>query len=87
MTDCILNFLVRLYFTAGILHLRVPESSSVGSAVGKIRAHDLDSGKNAEVEYSIVPGDEGNMFDITSNGHSQEGIIVLRKVGIHNPSP
>lgn len=59
----------------------------MGSAVGKVRAHDLDSGKNAEVEYSIVPGDEGNMFDITYNGHSQEGIIVLRKVGIHNPSP
>ncbi|XP_024247356.1 cadherin-12-like [Oncorhynchus tshawytscha] len=66
-------------FSKSILHLRVPESSSVGSAVGKVRAHDLDSGKNAEVEYSIVPGDEGNMFDITYNGHSQEGIIVLRK--------
>uniref|UniRef100_A0A3P8Y817 Cadherin-12 n=1 Tax=Esox lucius TaxID=8010 RepID=A0A3P8Y817_ESOLU len=66
-------------FSKSIFHLRVPESSSVGSAVGKIRAHDLDSGKNAEVEYSIVPGDEGNMFDIITNGPSQEGIIVLRK--------
>lgn len=59
----------------------------MGSAVGKIRAHDLDSEKNAEVEYSIVPGDEGHMFNITSNGHSQEGIIVLSEVGINNPSP
>ena len=24
------------------------------------------------------------MFDITSNGHSQEGIIVLKKVGFHD---
>ncbi|KAJ8012031.1 hypothetical protein DPEC_G00064470, partial [Dallia pectoralis] len=66
-------------FPKSIFHLRVPESSTVGSAVGKIKAHDLDSGKNAEVEYSIVPGDEGNMFDIVTNRHSQEGIIVLRK--------
>ncbi|KAL0966088.1 hypothetical protein UPYG_G00290730 [Umbra pygmaea] len=66
-------------FSKSIFHLRVPESSSVGSAVGKIRAHDLDSGKNAEMEYSIVPGDEGHMFDIVTNEHSQEGIIVLRK--------
>ncbi|XP_020323112.1 cadherin-12a isoform X1 [Oncorhynchus kisutch] len=64
-------------FSKSIFHLRVPESSLVGSAVGKIRAHDLDSEKNAEVEYSIVPGDEGHMFNITYNGHSQEGIIVL----------
>uniref|UniRef100_A0A3B4ZYY2 Cadherin 12 n=1 Tax=Stegastes partitus TaxID=144197 RepID=A0A3B4ZYY2_9TELE len=37
----------------------VPESSSVGSAVGRIKAHDLDIGRNAEVEYTIVPGDGG----------------------------
>ncbi|XP_029931048.1 cadherin-12a isoform X2 [Myripristis murdjan] len=66
-------------FAKSIFHLRIPESASVGSAVGRIRAHDLDAGKNAEVDYSIVPGDEGNMFDIISNGQSQEGIIVLKK--------
>ncbi|KAI1888842.1 hypothetical protein AGOR_G00172930 [Albula goreensis] len=60
-------------------HLRVPESSPVGSAVGRIKAHDLDIGKNAEVEYNIVPGDGGTMFDITTNEHNQEGIIVLKK--------
>ena len=65
---------------SGIFHLRVPESASVGSAVGRIRAHDLDAGNNAEVDYSIVPGDEGNMFDIISNGQSQEGVVVLKKV-------
>ncbi|XP_062337290.1 cadherin-12a [Osmerus eperlanus] len=66
-------------FSKSIFHLRIPESSTVGSAVGRIRAHDLDAGRNALVEYSIVPGDEGNMFDITANGHSQDGIIVLKK--------
>ncbi|XP_036374295.1 cadherin-12-like [Megalops cyprinoides] len=66
-------------FSKSIFHLRVPESSPVGSAVGRIKAHDLDIGKNAEVEYNIVPGDGGAMFDITTNEHNQEGIIVLKK--------
>lgn len=64
----------------GFFHLRVPESSAVGSAVGRIKAHDLDIGRNAEVEYTIVPGDGGNMFDITTNDHTQEGIIILKRV-------
>lgn len=60
----------------------MPESASVGSSVGRIRAHDMDAGSNAFVEYAIVPGDEGNMFDIVSNGQSQEGVVVLKKVNI-----
>uniref|UniRef100_A0A671T8Z0 Cadherin-12-like n=1 Tax=Sinocyclocheilus anshuiensis TaxID=1608454 RepID=A0A671T8Z0_9TELE len=70
-------------FSKSIFHLRVPESSAVGSAVGRIKAHDLDIGKNAEVEYNIVPGDGGAMFDITTNEHNQEGIIMLKKVKPH----
>ncbi len=65
---------------SGIFHLRVPESASVGSAVGRIRAYDLDAGISAEVDYAIVPGDEGNMFDIISDRQSQEGVVVLKKV-------
>ncbi|KAI4891753.1 hypothetical protein NFI96_030071 [Prochilodus magdalenae] len=66
-------------FSKSIFHLRVPESSAVGSAVGRIKAHDLDIGKNAEVEYNIIPGDERGTFDITTNEHNQEGIIILRR--------
>ncbi|XP_068557714.1 cadherin-12-like [Cebidichthys violaceus] len=66
-------------FAKSIFHLRVPESASVGSAVGQIRAFDLDAGSNADVDYVIVPGDEGNMFDIISNSQSQEGVVVLKK--------
>nr|XP_024661655.1 cadherin-12-like [Maylandia zebra] len=61
-----------------IFNLHVPESASLGAAVGRIQAQDLDVGSNARVEYAIVPGDEGNMFDIICNGQSQEGIIVLK---------
>uniref|UniRef100_A0AAQ5XFB0 Cadherin-12 n=1 Tax=Amphiprion ocellaris TaxID=80972 RepID=A0AAQ5XFB0_AMPOC len=66
-------------FSKSFFHLRVPESSAVGSAVGRIKAHDLDIGKNAEVEYTIVPGDGGAMFDITTNEHNQEGILILKR--------
>lgn len=52
----------------------------MGSAVGWIQAYDQDAGSNAWVDYAIVPGDEGNMFDIISNGQSQEGSVVLKKV-------
>ncbi|XP_074682585.1 cadherin-12 isoform X2 [Strix aluco] len=64
---------------AGIFHLKVPESSHVGSAIGRIRAVDPDFGKNAEIEYSIVPGDGGNLFDITTDENTQEGVIKLKK--------
>ncbi|XP_051785360.1 cadherin-12-like isoform X2 [Erpetoichthys calabaricus] len=66
-------------FPKSIFHLRIPESSFVGSAVGRIKAHDPDSGKNAEIEYTIVPGDGGTTFDITTNENTQEGILILRK--------
>ncbi|KAG9479402.1 hypothetical protein GDO78_012857, partial [Eleutherodactylus coqui] len=63
----------------GIFHLKVPESSKVGSPIGRIRAVDPDFGKNAEIEYNIVPGDGGNLFDITTDNETQEGILILKK--------
>uniref|UniRef100_A0A5F8GNK8 Cadherin-12 n=1 Tax=Monodelphis domestica TaxID=13616 RepID=A0A5F8GNK8_MONDO len=63
----------------GIFHLKVPESSLVGSAIGRIRAVDPDFGKNAEIEYNIVPGDGGNLFDIVTDEDTQEGVIKLKK--------
>ncbi|MFT7800087.1 cadherin-12 [Arapaima gigas] len=35
--------------------------------------------KNAVVEYAIVPGEASAVFDITSSGHDEEGIIILKK--------
>ncbi|KAM6089044.1 cadherin-12 isoform 1-T1 [Chlamydotis macqueenii] len=66
-------------FPKSIFHLKVPESSHVGSAIGRIRAVDPDFGKNAEIEYNIVPGDGGNLFDITTDENTQEGVIKLKK--------
>ncbi|XP_019376994.1 PREDICTED: cadherin-12 [Gavialis gangeticus] len=66
-------------FPKSIFHLKVPESSPVGSAIGRIRAVDPDFGENAEIEYNIVPGDGGNLFDITTDENTQEGVIKLKK--------
>ncbi|XP_062473668.1 cadherin-12 isoform X2 [Pezoporus occidentalis] len=66
-------------FPKSIFHLKVPESSHVGSAIGRIRAVDPDFGQNAEIEYNIVPGDGGNLFDITTDETTQEGVIKLKK--------
>eukprot|EP00062_Callorhinchus_milii_P010668 gi/632955820/ref/XP_007893653.1/ PREDICTED: cadherin-12 [Callorhinchus milii] len=66
-------------FYKNIFHLKVPESSPVGSAIGRIKANDADIGKNAEIDYSIVPGDGLNVFDITSDKSTQKGVIHLKK--------
>uniref|UniRef100_A0A3Q1MCW0 Cadherin-12 n=2 Tax=Bos TaxID=9903 RepID=A0A3Q1MCW0_BOVIN len=66
-------------FPKSIFHLKVPESSPVGSAIGRIRAVDPDFGQNAEIEYNIVPGDGGNLFDIVTDEDTQEGVIKLKK--------
>uniref|UniRef100_A0A8C5N3E2 Cadherin-12 n=1 Tax=Leptobrachium leishanense TaxID=445787 RepID=A0A8C5N3E2_9ANUR len=66
-------------FPKSIFHLKVPESSPVGLPIGRIRAVDPDFGKNAEIEYNIVPGDGGNLFDIKTDEDTQEGILILKK--------
>ncbi|XP_021551521.1 cadherin-12 isoform X2 [Neomonachus schauinslandi] len=66
-------------FPKSIFHLKVPESSPIGSAIGRIRAVDPDFGQNAEIEYNIVPGDGGNLFDIITDEDTQEGVIKLKK--------
>ncbi|XP_041040551.1 cadherin-12-like isoform X1 [Carcharodon carcharias] len=66
-------------FAKNIFHLRVPESTTVASLIGRIKANDADVGKNANIDYSIVPGDGLNVFGITSDKTTQEGIISLKK--------
>ncbi|XP_038626326.1 cadherin-10 [Tachyglossus aculeatus] len=66
-------------FPQNTIHLRVPESSSVGTAVGSVKATDADMGKNAEVQYRITDGDGTDMFDIMTQKETQEGILTVRK--------
>ncbi|XP_068423335.1 cadherin-6-like isoform X2 [Clinocottus analis] len=66
-------------FTQSIHQFRVPESSKSGSLVGRIVATDRDIGKNAEMHFTIVSGDGMDMFDISTDKDTQEGVITVRK--------
>ncbi|XP_028384750.1 cadherin-10 isoform X2 [Phyllostomus discolor] len=66
-------------FPQNTVHLRVLESSPVGTAIGSVKATDADTGKNAEVEYRIIDGDGTDMFDIITEKDTQEGIIIVKK--------
>jgi hypothetical protein len=54
----------------------------VGSAVGKIKANDADTGSNADMTYSIINGDGVGMFSISTDKDTREGILSLKKVKI-----
>jgi cadherin 18 type 2 len=60
--------------------LYVPESAQVGSAVGKIKANDADTGSNADMTYSITNGDGIGVFSISTDKDTREGILSLKKV-------
>ncbi|XP_023250808.1 cadherin-18 [Seriola lalandi dorsalis] len=59
--------------------LYVPESAQVGKPVGKIKANDEDLGVNADIKYSIINSEGANMFSITTDRDTREGIISLKK--------
>lgn len=64
--------------------LYVPESAQVGSAVGKIKANDADTGSNADMTYSITNGDGIGIFSISTDKDTREGILSLKKVSKQN---
>ncbi|MBN3294810.1 CADH6 protein, partial [Amia calva] len=64
---------------AGSYHFSVPESTEPGSPFGRIKATDADIGKNAEVAYNIIGGDELDMFDIMTDKNTQEGVITVKR--------
>lgn len=66
-------------FTQSIFQFSVPESSKPGTPVGRIRATDKDIGQNAEMLFSIVSGDGMDMFDISTDQETQEGVITVGK--------
>ncbi|XP_018429578.1 PREDICTED: cadherin-6-like isoform X3 [Nanorana parkeri] len=66
-------------FPQSTYQFRAPESSPVGSAIGRIKANDADEGVNAEMEYQISDGDEHDMFQIITDKETQEGVIIVKK--------
>ncbi len=78
-----LTFLFSVF--SGIYQFRVPESSKSGTPVGRIKATDRDIGKNAEMYFTIVSGDGIDMFDISTDKDTQEGVITVSKVRGRRP--
>uniref|UniRef100_A0A8C9G3R5 Cadherin-6 n=1 Tax=Pavo cristatus TaxID=9049 RepID=A0A8C9G3R5_PAVCR len=63
----------------GTYQFRAPESTPPDSPIGRIKANDADVDENAEIEYSITEGDGYDMFGITTDKDTQEGIITVKK--------
>ncbi|XP_034976245.2 cadherin-8 [Zootoca vivipara] len=66
-------------FAQSLYHFSVLEDISIGEPIGRVKANDLDIGENAKSSYDIIEGDGVDIFEITSDSQTQEGIIRLRK--------
>ncbi|KAK0153816.1 Cadherin-6 [Merluccius polli] len=74
-------------FTQTIFQFSVPESSKTGTPVGRIRATDKDIGQNAEMFFTIANGDGMDMFDISTDKATQEGVISVSKWRFRSGTP
>ncbi|MGH0170184.1 UNVERIFIED_CONTAM: hypothetical protein FKN15_067079 [Acipenser sinensis] len=55
----------------------VSELSLPGAQVGRLSALDPDVGENAALEYSILDGDGGGAFNLTTQ--EEEGVLTLNQ--------
>lgn len=56
------------------------EDVALGEPIGRVKANDLDIGENAKSSYDIIEGDGMDIFEITTDAQTQDGIIRVRKV-------
>ncbi|XP_070798674.1 cadherin-6 isoform X2 [Pituophis catenifer annectens] len=66
-------------FPQSAYQFKIGESAPLNSPIGRIKANDADVGPNAEMEYSILEGDGSEMFGITTDKETQEGIVIVKK--------
>ncbi|XP_051990916.1 cadherin-24-like [Xyrauchen texanus] len=65
------------HFTQSSWLFSISELAVPGAEVGRISATDADLGDNAKLEYTILDGESGDIFNIT--GVDQEAVIILNK--------
>jgi len=56
------------------------EDVALGEPIGRVKANDLDIGENAKSSYDIIEGDGMDIFEITTDDQTRDGIIRVRKV-------
>ncbi|NXB24298.1 CADH8 protein, partial [Rhagologus leucostigma] len=66
-------------FAQSLYHFSVMEDVALGEPIGRVKANDLDIGENAKSSYDIIEGDGMDIFEITTDAHTQDGIIRVRK--------
>ncbi|CAL8383375.1 unnamed protein product [Arctogadus glacialis] len=66
-------------FSKSLYEFVIPEDLPIGKAGGRVKANDRDIGENAKSTYNIIEGDERGMFQISTDGQTQEGILKLKK--------
>uniref|UniRef100_A0A8C5SJ73 Cadherin domain-containing protein n=1 Tax=Laticauda laticaudata TaxID=8630 RepID=A0A8C5SJ73_LATLA len=67
------------HFPQSAYQFKIVESAPLNSPIGRIKANDADVGPNAEMEYSVLEGDGSEMFGITTDKETQEGIVIVKK--------
>ncbi|NXQ14258.1 CADH8 protein, partial [Peucedramus taeniatus] len=66
-------------FAQSLYHFSVMEDVALGEPIGRVKANDLDIGENAKSSYDIIEGDGMDVFEITTDAQTQDGIIRVRK--------
>ncbi|XP_026793537.3 cadherin-8 [Pangasianodon hypophthalmus] len=66
-------------FSKGSYEFTIAEDLGIGKPGGRVKANDRDIGENAKSTYSIIAGDEKDVFEIVTDSQTQEGILTLKK--------
>lgn len=70
-----------VWLCAGAWSFSISELAAPGVEVGRLTATDPDLGENAQLEFTILDGEEAEIFNIS--GRDREAVIVLNKVCGH----
>nr|XP_048288544.1 cadherin-11 [Myodes glareolus] len=66
-------------FPQSVYQMSISEAAVPGEEVGRVKAKDPDIGENGLVTYNIVDGDGAELFEITTDYETQEGVVKLKK--------
>ncbi|OCT84435.1 cadherin-5 isoform X2 [Xenopus laevis] len=66
-------------FTESEFKFNVPENLKVGGEVGRLKVEDIDEPQNRNTKYSFLKERFQEMFAVTTNAITNEGILILKK--------
>ncbi|KAK1163552.1 cadherin-11-like isoform X1 [Acipenser oxyrinchus oxyrinchus] len=66
-------------FPQSVYAMSVSEASVPGEEVGRIKAKDPDMGENGLISYRVLEGDGAEVFEVTTDSQTQEGVLKLKK--------